>query len=79
MTINFRNDLGRTSIKKSTTHIQSSKLFNGRLVWHLIHMHTLKGVVCCNRWQAKDGNGLKLEKVGPTFKFNAMHATSPNK
>ena len=37
MTINFRNDLGRTSIKKSTTHIQSSKLFNGRLVWHLIH------------------------------------------
>ena len=32
-----------------------------------LNTHTLKGVVCCNRWQAKDGNGLKLEKVGPTF------------
>ena len=44
MTINFRNDLGRTSIKKSTTHIQSSKLFNGRLVWHL-NIHTLLKVL----------------------------------
>ena len=33
---NAKSELGRTSIKKQQ-HIRSSKLFNGRLVWHLIH------------------------------------------
>ena len=34
---NAKTELGRTSIKKQNQqHIRSSKLFNGRLVWHLI-------------------------------------------
>ena len=33
---NAKTELGRTSIKKQQ-HIRSNKLFNGRLVWHLIH------------------------------------------
>ena len=33
---NAKTELGRTSIKNQP-HIRSSKLFNGRLVWHLIH------------------------------------------
>ena len=33
---NAKTELGRTSIKNQQ-HIRSSKLFNGRLVWHLIH------------------------------------------
>ena len=32
---NAKTELGRTSIKNQQ-HIRSSKLFNGRLVWHLI-------------------------------------------
>ena len=66
MTINFRNDLGRTSIKK----INNTYTIKQAVQWPTsvaLNTHTLKGVVCCNRWQAKDGNGLKLEKVGPTF------------
>ena len=35
---NAKTEFGRTLIKKSTTHtILLSKLFNGWLVWHLIH------------------------------------------
>ena len=33
---NAKTELGRTSIKNQQ-HIRSSKLFNGGLVWHLIH------------------------------------------
>ena len=33
---NAKTELGTTSIKNQQ-HIRSSKLFNGRLVWHLIH------------------------------------------
>ena len=33
---NAKTEFGRTSIKNQQ-HIQSSKLFNGWLVWHLIH------------------------------------------
>ena len=33
---NAKTELGRTSLKNQQ-HIRSSKLFNGRLVWHLIH------------------------------------------
>ena len=66
MTINFRNDLGRTWIKK----INNTYTIKQAVQWPTsvaLNTHTLKGVVCCNRWQAKDGNGLKLKKVGPTF------------
>ena len=66
MTINFRNDLGRTSIKK----INNTYTIKQDVQWPTsvaLNTHTLKGVVCCNRWQAKDGNRLKLEKAGPTF------------
>ena len=33
---NAKTELGTTSIKNQQ-HTRSSKLFNGRLVWHLIH------------------------------------------
>ena len=33
---NAKTELGRTSLTNQQ-HIRSSKLFNGRLVWHLIH------------------------------------------
>ena len=33
---NAKTEFGRTSIKNQQ-HIQSSKLFNGWLAWHLIH------------------------------------------
>ena len=33
---NAKTESGRTSLKNQQ-HIRSSKLFNGRLVWHLIH------------------------------------------
>ena len=33
---NAKTELGRTSLKNQQ-HIRSSKLFNGRLAWHLIY------------------------------------------
>ena len=43
---NAKTELGRTSIKNQQ-HMRSSKLFNGRLVWHLIR--TLVSTSLINR------------------------------
>ena len=47
---NAKTELGRTSLKNQQ-HIRSSKLFNGRLVWHLIHtlLRGWGGVYIINR------------------------------